>query len=272
MKIAGVEISHPDKVLFPDKDIRKEEMIRYYDRIADKMLPFLKDRPLTLERFTEGADQDGFYQKQASDYFPDFIDRVTVKTKDGEIEQVVCNNKKTLIYLANQDTITFHIWLSKTDKINRPDKVIFDLDPAEGAFEKVKEAAKKIKSYYESKGKDCKLMTSGKSGIHVYYNKNRKEEFDNLREEVKSDAEEIVEQYPDLLTTKTRIKKRGGKIFLDYLRNSYGQTAVCPYSLRANQSAGVACPLEWDELSKIKSSDQYHINNILKRMAHKGDS
>lgn len=269
MKIEGVEISHPDKVLFPELDITKQQMVEYYQKVAERMLPFLKDRPLTLQRFPDGIGGDGFYQKNAGDYFPDFVERIKIETKDGENEQVICNNRKTLIYLANQGTVTFHVWLSRKDKLHKPDRVVFDLDPPENAFDKVKDAARKVGDFLKEQGKEPQLMTTGKSGIHVWYDKRRDHNFDEVRNMAHQMAENLSKKYPNLLTTETRIKKREGKIFVDYLRNAYAQTAVCPYSIRPIASAGIATPIDWDELSKLKAPDQYSFKNIFRRLGAK---
>ena len=139
MEFANVEISHPDKIIFPEKQINKGQMAEYYHRIADYMLAFLKDRPLTLHRFPSGIEEAGFYQKNASDYFPDFIKTVEIETEEGKNTQIICNDRQTLIYLVNQGTVAFHIWLSRKDKLRQPDKVVFDLDPSDEDFDKVKE-------------------------------------------------------------------------------------------------------------------------------------
>lgn len=261
MKIAGIEISNPGKLIFPDAGITKLEMVQYYEKVAKRMLPFLKDRPLTLHRFPDGIDADGFYQKNGSDYFPDFIKTVKVKTEAGENTQILCNSKKSLIYLVNQGTVEFHIWLSKKDKLQKPDKVVFDLDPPENSFEKVKEAAKITGDFLREKGKDPDLMTTGKKGFHVWYAIRRTKTFDELRPALREWAEELKTQNPDLFTTSVRKDKRKGKVFIDYLRNAYGQTSVCPYSLRPNEVAGVAMPLAWKDLKNIKSADQITIMN-----------
>src|SRR5690554_1205552 len=260
MKIAEIEISNPDKIIFPNKGITKLEMVKYYEKEADKMLPFLKDRPLTLHRFPDGIDSDGFYQKNASDYFPDFIKRIQVKTEEGENTQVLCDSKKSLVYLANQGTVSFHIWLSKKDKMDKPDKVVFDLDPAENSFDTVKKAAQLTGDFLKNKGKKTRLMTTGQSGFHVWYTQRRTKTFDERRRELKDWAEELEATHPDLFTTAVRINKREGKVFIDYLRNAYGQTSVCPYSLRPNQSAGIAMPIEWKDLKNIKSADQFSLS------------
>lgn len=270
MKIEGVDISNPEKIIFPEKEITKLDLVNYYEKIANNILPYMKDRPLTLQRFPDGIDKDGFYQKNISDYFPDYVDTVSIETEDGTNTQVICNSKKTLIYLANLGTVTFHIWSSKQDQLHKPDKIVFDLDPPpEASFDKVKEAVKNIGDFLKEMGKSPKLMTTGKSGFHIWYNERRDKNFDERRKEVKELAVNLKEKHSDLLTTATRKEKRDGKIFLDYLRNSYGQTSVCPYALRANASCGVATPLDWYELSKIDRPDAYNYDNIFRRLAHK---
>lgn len=259
MKIAGVDISHPDKMIFPKAGISKLDMIKYYERVAGDMLPYLKDRPLTLHRYPDGIDEDGFYQKNASDYFPDFVKTVKINTEEGTNRQVICNSKKCLVYLANQGTVDFHIWLSRKDKLTKPDKVVFDLDPPANSFEKVKDAAAKTGEFLKKKGKEPLLMTSGKNGFHVWYSIRRNHTYDDLRPQLKELAEELEAQYPDLFTTAVRKDQRKGKVFIDYLRNAYAQTSVCPYSLRPNQTAGIATPVSWDDLKNITRADQYRL-------------
>lgn len=259
MKIAGVEITHPDKVMYPKQSISKLDVINYYEKSAEKMLPYLKDRPLTLHRFPDGIDTSGFYQKNASDYFPDFIKTLPIKTEEGENIQILCNTKKSLIYLANQGTIGFHIWLSKKDKLYKPDKVVFDLDPSNNPFELVKEAAKITGDYLREKGKTPNLMTTGQNGLHVWYSQRRTKTFDDLRPELKKWAEELESTHPTIFTTALRKNQREGKIFIDYLRNAYAQTSVCPYSLRPNEMAGIATPISWNNLSNLKSAVQYSL-------------
>ena len=261
MKIAGIEITHPDKILFPEHKITKGQVVAYYESVADKMLPFLKDRPLTLHRFPDGIQENGFYQKNVSDYFPSFIKTVLIKTEEGSNTQVICNSKKSLIYLANQGTISFHIWLSQKDKLDKPDKVVFDLDPPKDSFERVKDAAKKIGEFLRKTNKEPQLMTTGQNGLHVWYTMRRTQTFDEVRENVKAMAVELERKYPELLTTAVRKNKRDGKIFIDYLRNSYAQTSVCPYSLRPNPVAGVATPLSWRQLNSLKTGDQFTLLN-----------
>lgn len=261
MKISGVEITHTEKIIFPDAKISKLEMVQYYQKISKRMLPYLKDRPLTLHRFPDGIDEAGFYQKNAADYFPDFIKTVKVETKEGENMQILCNSEKALLYLANQGTVAFHIWLSKKDNLYKPDKVVFDLDPPKDSFEKVKEAAKITGDFLRDKGLEPMLMTTGQSGFHIWYKIQRRNTYDELRPKLKEMALILEEQNPELFTTAVRRNKRDGKIFIDYLRNAYAQTSVCPYSLRANRNAGIAMPIDWADLKNIKSADQYNLRN-----------
>lgn len=264
MKIADIEISHPEKIIYPKHNITKLQMVKYYEEVAEDILPYLKDRPLTLHRFPDGVADKGFYQKNASDYFPSFIKRVSIPTEDGTNTQIICNSKKSLIYLANQGTISFHIWLAKKDKLYKPDKVVFDLDPPKDSFVHVKEAAIKIRDYLKERGKDPLLMTSGQNGLHVWYSMRRTKTFDEVREEIKTMAQKLEKKYPDLLTTAVRKDKREGKIFIDYLRNAYAQTSVCPYSLRPNADAGIAMPISWEQLDKLKSGDEFTLLDQIK--------
>jgi len=261
MKIAGITITNPEKIIYPKLEITKLDVVKYYEQIADTMLPYLKDRPLTLHRFPDGIGEDGFYQKNASEYFPSFIKTVKIDTKEGSNTQVICNSKKSLIYLANQGTLSFHIWLAKKDKLNKPDKIVFDLDPSDNNFDKVKEAAKIVGDFLRNHNRKPQLMTTGQNGLHVWYKVRRTKNFDTLRKEIKSIAEKLAANHSDLLTTAVRKKQRNNKIFVDYLRNSYGQTAICPYALRPNESAGIATPISWNELEELQSADQFNLNN-----------
>ena len=259
MKVAGIDISSEDKIIFPKKKITKGDMVNYYAEVAEKMLPFLKDRPLTLQRFPGGIKGQGFYQKNASDYFPDFIERIEIETEDDTNTQVICDNKKSLIYLVNQNTVVFHTWLSRKDMIDRPDKVIFDLDPPNDHFSEVKKAAWLVKDFLNEKNIEPDLYTTGKKGLHLSYKIRRTKDFDAVKAMAHEMAEEMEKKHPEVFTTQIRKNKREGKIFLDYLRNEYGQTAVCPYSLRNNEEGGIATPISWKKLDKIKSASEFHL-------------
>ena len=272
MKISGITITHPEKIIFPQKEVTKKDMVSYYNLIASRMLPYLKNRPLTLQRFPDGISENGFFQKHSQDYYPDFIKRTTIENEDGRAEAIMCNNKRTLIYLANHGTVAFHVWSSPNNNLHRPDKIILDLDPSGNAtFLKVKNAAMVLGKFLKEKNIDSKPITSGKMGIHVVYPIKPSQDFDKVRQETREIGEQLAEKHPGLFTLEMRKNKRGDKIFFDYLRNSYGQTSICPFSLRPNPNVGVATPLNWNELDKVKSGDQYNYSNIFKRLAAKGE-
>jgi bifunctional non-homologous end joining protein LigD len=177
-----------------------------------------------------------------------------------------------LIYCANQASITQHIWLSKKDKLHYPDKMIFDLDPPEGEFKVVRECAKDFRKLFDELEMAAFLMTTGSKGIHLVLPLDRKAEFDEVREFAKDVAHLLADREPEKYTVETLKKKRKSRLFLDYLRNSYGQTAVAPYSLRARKGAPVATPLDWDEVGKKDLNAQsYHVGNIFRRLGRKED-
>lgn len=261
-----------DKVLFPKSGITKGDLIHYYETIADYMLPYLEDRPLTMHRFPNGISEEGFFQKNASDYFPDWIKTVKIKKKDGWVNHVICDNKKTLVYLVRQGTLTFHVTLSKIDKIDYPDKLIFDLDPSEHNFKQAHKGAQILrKLLVEQLGLPTYVMLTGSDGLHLVIPLMRVENFDEVREFAKKAASYLVEKYPGDFTIAMRKDKREGRLFLDYLRNSYAQTSVCPFSARASEHAPIAMPITWEELNEINDSQAYNIRNAFERISHVND-
>lgn len=268
-----IEISNPDKLMFPDTGITKSDLVKYYQKISGYMLPYLKGRPLTLHRYPDGIEGKDFYQKDEPDYFPDWIATIEVKLKSGGIRHMVdCSKEETLIYLANQAMITPHIWLSRKDGLSKPDKLAFDLDPADDNFEVVQQAAGDLKEILDTLGLPSFIMTTGSEGMHVLVPLDGKSKYDHTRDFAKSIADYLANNNPELYTTELRIEKRNNRLFLDYLRNAYGQTMIAPYSLRARQGAPVATPLNWNEaLEKDMNSRKYHYGNIFKRLARKED-
>lgn len=276
MKIESpsVEVKNRDKVFFPVEKITKGNLIDYYEKIADLFLPFLKNRPLSLNRFPDGITAEGFYQKQVPDYFPDWMDTVEIEKKEGGTNtQIVCNNTATLIYLANQGTVSFHPWLSTTYDLQKPDKLVFDLDPPQGDFEIVIKGAKNLRTLLDEKlGLNAFLMTTGSKGLHVVCPIKPENKFEYVRDFAKQAANFLAEKDPDTFTVETRKDQRKGRLFIDYLRNAYAQTSIPPYSVRAREGAPVATPLGWDELDKDGLHSQtYTIKNIFRRLSHKDD-
>lgn len=267
-----VELTSRGKVFFPDADLTKGDLVDYYERIAETMLPYLEDRPVTLHRFPNGIESTGFFQKQASDYFPEWVKRVTVKKEDGTVTHAVIENAASLVYLANQGTITFHTWLSRIDKLDFPDRLIFDLDPSASGFELVRFAAGAFKEVVEEVGLEPFLMTTGSRGLHVTIPLDRSADFDTVRDFAQDLAALMARRYPDRLTVEHLKMKRGKRLYLDVARNAYAQTAVTPFSVRARPGATVAVPLEWAELDDADlRSDKFTIQNIFERLEARGD-
>jgi len=268
----SVETSSEDKVLFPDAGITKGQLIDYYEAVADTMLRHLRDRALTLHRFPDGIDADGFYQQQAGDYFPDWITRKTLSKEGGEVAHVVCDKAATLVYLANQACITPHCWLSRIDEPDQPDRIVIDLDPADDDFGKVREAARLVAEAFDDLGLAVFLQVTGSRGIHVVAPIRRGPGFDDVRKRVREIADRLADEHADRLTVEQRKNKRGKRIYLDTSRLAYGQTMVAPYAVRAKPGAPVATPIKREELdNKDLSPRRWTIQTVLDRLDAEGD-
>jgi len=268
-----VEFSHTDKLYFPEEGITKRDVLEYYERISGRLLPHLENRPVTLHRFPDGIDSDGFYQKQSPDYFPHWIETIEVeKREDGEIQQLVnCKDVRTLLYLVNQGTLTFHPWLSEKDDLEKPTRAVIDLDTEGEQNDLVKKSALRVMDALEDKKQAFELCTTGSSGYHVIIPLKAERTFDDIRKELQDFCKELAGDFPELLTVEHRKNKRQGRIYLDVARNAYAQTAVAPFCLRALPEAPVATPIDPDELSRNDMEPRrYTLKNIFRRLAQKG--
>ena len=267
-----VSITNPDKILFPKAKLTKTDFVEYYQKIAPIMLPHIKNRPIAMNRFPDGIKGELFYQKDAPDYFPDFIELQPVKrSSGGVIEYALINNTAALVYLGNYVCVP-HIWLSKEPKLNYPDRMIFDFDPSPGvSFTTIKWAAKEMKKHLELLGLPTFVMTTGSRGLHVVVPLKRNYLFDEVRDFAREIAEYLVNKHPTKLTLEIRKDKRGKKIFIDTLRNAWGATAVAPYAVRAKEGAPIAVPIKWTEVSALTTSQKYTIKNIFQRISRVGD-
>ena len=247
-----VQLSHMDKVFFPDDDLSKGDLIDYYRMVAPRMLPHLRERPVVMARYPDGVTGDAILQKNASRYFPDWIKRVEVERigRGGTVSQVVCDRPETLIYLANQACIELHVLLSRAAALYRPDQLVFDLDPpAEDTFDDVRRVALDLRRLLEEDlGLATYVKTTGGKGLHVHVPLRADEGFDPVRDFAREVAELMVRDAPDRLTLQQRVDQRGKRIYLDVQRNGYAQMAVAPYSVRARRAAPVAAPLQWAEV------------------------
>ncbi len=268
----SIEISNRDKVLFPDAGITKGDVIDYYTRIAPHALLHYRGRPLTMHRFPDGIAEDGFFQKNIPDYFPDWIDRVTLAKEDGQITHVIANNAATLAYLANQGCITPHLALAQGSAPNRPDRLVFDLDPSDGDFGKVQSVAKCLHTALQARDLPGFVQTTGSRGLHILVPLYGSADFDAVRKAARGFAKDIVADLPDIATLEHRKSDRGKKVFIDTLRNAYGQTSVAPYGIRARPAAPIATPITWDEaLDPDLSPRTYTIRNIFRRLGQIDD-
>ena len=266
-----VEVPGPEKIWFPKSKINKGDVVNYYRDISPFMLPFTKNRALTMHRFPDGIDQEGFYQKNIGDYFPEWLPSQKIKNKEaGYTTYVVCNNAASLAYIATQACITPHMWLSKIDKLNYPDRMIFDLDPAGTDLAAVRWAAKQLHDLLTEFGMPSFLMTTGSRGFHVVVPLKRLAPFDDVRAYARDVSTILVERYPKKLTINVRKQARANKILIDCMRNSYGATAVAPYAVRAIEKAPVATPIFWEELARV-APQRFTINNIFERLQHEQD-
>ncbi|WP_100443995.1 non-homologous end-joining DNA ligase [Glycomyces xiaoerkulensis] len=267
-----IDLSKLDKELFPDDHLAKGDVIEHYRSVADAMLPHLAGRPLTMRRYPDGIDADGFYQKEASDHFPEWLRVVEMPQRaGGSVDHVVCDDAATMVYLANQATIEFHVWLSTIDKPDHPDRLVIDIDPPPGAeVDTLRRIARRLRDLYGELGLTAFVQATGGRGFHVVSPLDRSSDFGFVRDLAAGIADHLAERDPDLLTTAHRKERRGDRIFLDVNRNAYGQTFITPYSLRSRRGAPVATPLDWNELGR-STPNGHTAATIAKRLAQKAD-
>jgi bifunctional non-homologous end joining protein LigD len=266
-----VETSNEDKVLFPRAGITKGDLMDYYDAIASRILPWLRHRPLVLERFPDGIEEEGFYQKQVAGHFPDWISTVRVEKSGGETQElVVCDKKAALVFLANLGCVALHPWLCRTDRLDRPDQLVVDLDPPGDDFASVRDAARACRGLLHELELPSFVKTTGSKGVHIVVPLDREEGFDAVRDFARDAMEVLAARLPDVLTTELRKHQRRGRIFLDIARNAHAQTAVAPYAVRPLPGAPVATPLDWDELERVDARS-FTTRNIPRRLARRGD-
>ncbi|MFH9956077.1 non-homologous end-joining DNA ligase [Streptomyces roseolus] len=250
IRVSGrtVEIKRAEKELFPDDGITKADLAGHYRRVGPRILPHLRGRPLMLERYPDGIGGGRFMQKDTPDHFPDWIHRAELPKEGGTVTYSVCDDLASLLYLVDQACITPHRWLSKADRPDHPDRLVFDLDPPGEDFEPVRRTAARLRELLDELGLPAALMTTGSRGLHVVVPLDRRTAFDEVRAFAGDVAELLAARHPDELTTAARKQAREGRLYLDIQRNGYGQTAVTPYAVRARPGAPVATPLSWTEL------------------------
>lgn len=270
---AQVQITHPDRVLFPADHVTKGDLVDYYGQVATAMLRHLRGRPLTVERFPRGIDEPGFVQQDFTESLPEWMSSAEVeKEGGGTVVHALAENRDALLWLANQNCITLHTWQARQGRLHHPDRLVFDLDPSDSDFAAVRAAARAIADVLEDLGLVSYVQTTGSRGLHVVVPLRGDTDFDTTRQFVRDVAEVVAADDPTHRTVAVRKDQRGGRVYLDVMRNAYGQTAVAPYSVRARRGAPVATPLQWDELNNSSlHPDGFTIRDIPKRLAAQHD-
>lgn len=273
--VAGrdVEISKTGKMFYPDGELTKGDVIEHFRRVADVMLPHLRGRPLTMRRFPDGIGGEGWFQKEAAEHFPDWLRVISVPQRSGggDVHHVVCDDAASLVYLANQAVLEFHVFPAGADRLEHPDLLVLDLDPPERAsLAKLRELTRRTRDLLADLGLTPYLQATGGSGYHVVAPLDAGADFDAAKALAAQAADHLATADPDRVTTKLRKDKRGDRIFVDANRNAYAQTFITPYSLRSRPGAPVATPLDWSELGKA-APNGYDPARIGRRLASKRD-
>lgn len=250
-----MKVSNPDRIVYPEAGWTKSAVVSYYATVADAMLPHMGGAPLTLERYPKGIGGDGFMQKNAPKHYPSSIERYEVPRKGGSTLFGVIHDADDITYLANQGTLTFHAWTSRTTHIGTPDRVVIDLDPLEDSAAMAREAALVVRAALDALGLPSAPVATGSKGYHVVVPVDPVVPFDRIASFTQGFAALLCADRPDLLTQEFRIENRKGRVFVDWLRNTPGATTVVPWSLRARPGAPAAVPITWEEMA---STDPGH--------------
>ena len=272
-----VRISNPGKLMFPADGIAKADLAAYYAEIAPAMVPHVRDRPLNLWRWNAGIEGELVVQQAIPRGAPEWVRRVTVpRRRGGTVDHAVGGEAATLVWLANQNCITPHAWTSRVDRLGQPDRLVFDLDPpdsdAGSHFPAIRAGAVELGALLGELGLAAFAMTSGSRGLHVVAPLRRRAHADEARAVAGEIAERLAARRPDELTTAWRKEKRGGRVLVDVARNTYAQTTVAPYAVRALPGAPVATPLAWEELDDPELQPRrWTLATIPARVAERGD-
>ena len=267
-------LSNLDKVFWPSDGYTKRDLLEFYHNVADLLLPYLKDRPMVLERFPDGIEGKSFYQKEAPEFLPEWVSTVAIKSESTEktIHYLLCQDRPTLVYLTNLACISQHPWSSRVETLQNPDFLIIDLDPDQGiSFSKVCQVALKVREVIESVEMSGYPKTSGASGIHILIPLKPDCSYENVRTFAEIIARLTVDGLEEIATFERSSRKRRNKIYVDFLQNGWGKTIASPYSVRPRPGATVSTPLEWKEVSSSLRPGAFHIKNIFRRLERKGD-
>jgi bifunctional non-homologous end joining protein LigD len=265
-------ITHPEKVLFPEEGITKGELAAYYEAIAPVMLPHLRGRPVTMERYPVGIGRKGFWQKDVSKGFPDWLERVEVPKKDGVVHHPVVTDVRSLLWTVNQNTITHHVWSSRVPDLTHPDVCVFDLDPSTDDVGAVRGAAIRLRDLLEKLTLPSWIKTTGSKGFHIVVPLDRTTTIDRVARFADRVGRLFVSLAPDVLTQEFNKIDRRGRIYVDTGRNGYHSTFAAAYTVRARRGAPVSAPCTWSEIERGEVEPAtFTVQNILARVQKIGD-
>lgn len=266
-------ITHPEKILFPGEGITKGEFASYYEQIAPVMLPHIRRRPITMERFHRGIGAPGFFQKDVSKGFPEWLKRVEVPKKDGTVHHPIANDTRSLLWLANQNSITIHVWPSRTPNLYHPDICVFDLDPSkEDELETLCAAAVRLRDFLAELGLPSWVKTTGSKGFHIAVPLDGKADFGAVARFAHRVGRILVKSDPRNLTQEFSKADRAGRIYVDTGRNEYSATFAAAYTVRARPGAPVSAPCTWEEIERCKVGPRtFTLRTIVKRVNDVGD-
>jgi bifunctional non-homologous end joining protein LigD len=268
-------ITHPEKVLFPDDGITKGELAAYYEAIAPLMLPHVRNRPVTMERFPAGIGEEGFIQKDVKKGFPSWLTRATVPKKGGVVHHALISDVRSLLWVVNQNTITPHVWTSRAPKLMQPDICVFDLDPSEEDDDALRFAALALRDLLDEVRLPSWIKTSGSKGFHIVVpvrTAPEREGFGEVGRFAHAVGAELVRRHPDRLTQEFSKADRGRRIYVDTARNGYSATFAAVYAVRAKPGAPVSAPCTWEEVERGDIAPRtFTLRNMAGRVAAVGD-
>ena len=264
-EFAGVRVTHPDRVLFEAQGVTKRDLIDYYLSVSDLILPHVANRPLSLVRCPRGSGGECFFQKHASAGFPGEFGHIRIKEKSATREYMTIEDERGLVAAVQVGVLELHVWGSRTDTLEKPDRMVFDFDPDEGLpFARVRDAAKDMRERLKRLGLESFAMATGGKGIHVVVPLEPKHSWDEHRNFAEALARLMEDEEPERFVANMSKAKRKGRIFVDYLRNGRGATAISPYSTRARAGAFVATPVSWQQLARLKDAHPASIKDARK--------
>ncbi len=265
-------ITHPEKVLFPDDGITKGELAAYYEAIAPVMLPHIRRRPVTMERYPSGIARKGFIHKDVSKGFPAWLERVEVPKKDGTVHHPIVSDTRSLLWITNQNTITPHVWTSRMPNLYRPDICVFDLDPSSDDHAAVRAAALALRALLDELQLPSWIKTSGSKGFHIVVPLDGKAHFGQVAHFTHVVGTMLVKRDPNHLTQEFSKADRGGRIYVDTGRNGYSATVAAAYAVRARPGAPVSAPCTWSEVETgAVSPRSFSLRTMADRIASVGD-